>query len=191
MNDTDQQGCKVKATLKNLELARNEKGPMSSRNLSFTIEQTEKFPDLKPVLKKAIYNNATDFLNPPIKNLGYKGIEKTANEIKKWFKESKDVTSEFQTLVMLIERAGTGGALFRNLYRDFLKEAYELTEIKEFKNGYTEFIEHSRKWTEISNLFLKVGETKDEKYVNRASKIFIQLSKNEKKTMEKLKEASV
>ncbi len=31
---------------------------------------------------------------------------------------------------MLMEVAGTGGELFRNLYRDFLKEAYEVTESK-------------------------------------------------------------
>ena len=190
LNDTDQQGCEVKATLENLELARNEKGPMSSKNLSFTIEQTEKLPDLKPVIKKAINNNANDFLNPPIKNLGYKGIEKTATEIKKWFKESKDIKSEFQTSAMLMERAGTGGALFRNLYRDFLKESYELTSNEEIKLGYMEFKEHAKKWSEISNLFLKIGETKDVKYLNKASEILIDLSEKEKQTMERLKIAS-
>lgn len=190
LNDTDQQGCEVKATLKNLELARNEKGPMSSRNLSFTIEQTEKLPDLEPVIIKAINNNANDFLNPPIKNLGYKGIEKTATEIKKWFKESKNVKSEFQTSAMLMERAGTGGALFRNLYRDFLKESYELTGLEELNIGYQEYKEHAKNWTEMSDLFLEIGETKDEKYVNNASKLFIKLSNDEKRTMEKLKEAS-
>lgn len=189
LNDTDQQGCKVKATLKNLELARNEKGPMSSKNLSFTIEQLEKLPEIKQVIKKSIFNNANDFLNPPIKNLGFKGIKKTASEIKKWFKESKDIKGEFQTSAMLMERAGTGGALFRNLYRDYLKEAYDLIGKKELNEGYEDFKEYAKKWTEISNLFLKIGETKDGKYLNMASEIFIELSEREKQTMEKLKEA--
>ncbi|BFP41706.1 BtrH N-terminal domain-containing protein [Flavobacteriaceae bacterium GF1] len=189
LNDTDQQGGLARTMLRNLELARNEKGPMSSRNLSFTIEQTTKLPDLEPVIKKAIYNNATDFLNPPIKNLGHKGMEKTASEIKKWFKESDDVQGEFQTTAMLMERAGTGGALFRNLYRDFLKEAYELTGMKELNSGYLEFREHAMQWNKISTLFLKIGETKDEKYLNKASETFIELAKNEKQTMEKLRYA--
>ena len=34
---------------------------------------------------------------------------------------------------MLMERAGTGGALFRNLYRDFLKESYELLKLDVLK----------------------------------------------------------
>jgi len=187
--DTEQQGCQVKTTLNNLELARNEKGPMSSRNLSFTIEQVQKLPAIKQVIKKAIFNNAMDYLNPPIKNIGYKGIKKTATEIKKWFNTSEDIKEEFQTSAMLMERAGTGGALFRNLYKDFLKESYDIIGMEELKEAYESFEGHAVKWTEISNLFLKIGETKDEKYVNMASDIFIELSKTEKQTMEKLKEA--
>ena len=121
--DTDQQGGKVKTSLKNLELARNEKGPMSSRNLIYTIKKNEEVFDLPSAIKIAIRNNAITYLNPPIKNLTYKGIIKTSVEIKKWFKNSPDVKRDFQTTAMLMERAGTGGSLFRNLYRDFLKES--------------------------------------------------------------------
>jgi len=98
LNDTEQQGRLVKTTLENLELARNEKGPMCSKNLSFTIDRNGKIPELKSVIKKAINKNANDFLNPPIKNLGYKGIKKTAKEIKKWYvcQARKEVDSNFR-----------------------------------------------------------------------------------------------
>ena len=187
--DTDQQGGKVKTTLKNLELARNEKGPMSSRNKSYTIDKVNGLPDLKTVIIEAILNNAKDFLNPPIKNFGFKGIKKTAAIIKRWFHESKNVQSEFNTSAMLMERAGTGGALFRNLYKDFLKEAYKITGIKKFEEVHLEFVRHAEYWTNISNLFLKVSETGQEKYINKASEIFIELSEGEKQSMEKLKAA--
>ncbi len=42
---------------------------------------------------------------------------------------SKDIENEFKTTAMLMEKAGTGGALFRNFYRDFLKESYDLLKI--------------------------------------------------------------
>ena len=84
--DTDQQGGKVKTTLKSLELARSEKGLMSSKNRTYTITKQGQLTDLKIAIKQAIKNNATEFLNPPIKNIGYKGILKTSSEIKKWFK---------------------------------------------------------------------------------------------------------
>lgn len=189
LNDTDQQGCKVKTTLKNLALARNEKGSMSSKNLSYTIEQVEDLPDLKPIIKKAIHANATDFLNPPIKNFGYRGIKKTSTEILKWYDQSKNIKDEFLTSAMLMERAGTGGALFRNLYTDFLKEASELTGMEEIYVAHHNFKKHAEVWTKISESFIKIGETLDEKYLNRASKLFLELSESEKQTMEILEKA--
>jgi hypothetical protein len=81
--DTDQQGGQVKTALKNLELARNEKGPMSSRNKSYTIDKKGEVTDLEKAIKIAIFNNANEYLNPPIKNISYKGIEKTAHRDKK------------------------------------------------------------------------------------------------------------
>ena len=72
-----------------------------------------------------IHNNAKTYLNPPIKNLTYKGIYKVSDEIIKRFDNSKSVEYDFKTTAMLMEKAGTGGTIFRNLYRDFLKEAYD------------------------------------------------------------------
>ena len=184
--DTRQQGGLMKTSLKNLELARNEKGPMSSRNLSYTISKTDTEYDLNKVIKTAIVNNAKDYLNPPIKNIGYKGILKTSIEIKKWFNDSKYIERDFKTTAMLMEKAGTGGAIFRNFYRDFLKESYELLKIECLKKSHAQFVEIADLWLEISNLFDKVGDTKDIKYINQASEILVKLSEKEKKAMEQL-----
>lgn len=188
--DTDQQGGKVKTSLKSLELARDEKGPMSSRNRTYSISKNENSYDLKKAIKKAIYNNSVEFLNPPIKNISYKGILKASSEIKKWFKNSKDIKGDFQTTAMLMEKAGTGGSLFRNLYRDFLKESYELLNSNEIKEAYQEYSEIADLWKTVSELFYQAGKTKDIKYINGASEILIDLSERERKTMEKLMKAS-
>jgi len=66
--DTKQQGSKVKTQLINLELARKEKGLMSSKNLSYTIQSTNEDYDINKSIVVAIENNAKDYLNPPIKN---------------------------------------------------------------------------------------------------------------------------
>lgn len=185
--DTDQQGGKVKTSLKSLELARNEKGPMSSRNRTYTICKTETTFELKEVIKTAIYNNAVEYLNPPIKNVSFKGILKASTEIKKWYKNSRDIKGDFQTTALLMEKAGTGGSLFRNLYRDFLKESAEVLNSKEIMECYLDFSEIAEQWKKVSELFYKAGETKDIKYINQASEILIVLSERERKTMEKLK----
>ena len=154
--------------------------------------QQKKYPtkskkyDLQSASLTAIRNNATDYINPPINNIGYKGILKTSKETQKWFDTSNDIENEFKASAMIMEKAGTGGALFRNLYRDFLKESYELLKIDTLKQAQKQFIEIANLWTEISNLFLQVSKTKDRKYIEQATDILKQLSTKEKKVMEEL-----
>lgn len=186
--DTKQQGGQVKTSLTSLAKARAEKGPMSSKNLYYVLSKSNKKLDLKIAIQNAIRNNANDYINPPINNIGYKGVLKTSKEIFKWFDTSKNIESEFETCAMIMEKAGTGGALFRNLYRDFLKESYELLKLDKLKQAHTEFIEIADLWTEISNLFLQVSKTKDRKYIEQASDILKQLSTKEKNAMDKLVE---
>jgi len=181
--DTMQQGGLVKTSLKNLELARNEKGPMSSKNLSYTIEATNKKYDLQKEMLQAISDNAKNYLNPPIENISYKGILKASKEIIKWFKRSKDVEGDFKTTGMLMEKAGTGGALFRNLYRDFLKESYQISKIEGIKEAYEMFVDIARLWKAVSKLFIKAGDTKDIEYIYKASEILVEISDKEKKAM--------
>jgi len=181
--DTIQQGGFVKASLKNLELARNEKGPMSSKNLSYTVEATHKKYDLKKAILQAIGNNAKNYLNPPIQNISYKGILKTSKEIIRWFNRSKDIEGDFKTTAMLMEKAGTGGALFRNLYRDFLKESFQILEIEEIGKSYEMFVEIAKLWREISKLFIRAGNSKSIEYINKASKILVELAEKEKRAM--------
>jgi len=184
--DTDQQGGKVKTSLKSLELARNETGPMSSRNRTYSITKDGNSDDLKKVILNAINNNALEFLNPPIKNIGYKGILKTSAEIKKWFKNSNDIKGDFQTTAMLMEKAGTGGSLFRNIYRDFLKESYELLNSEEIHRAYQDYSEIADLWKKVSELFHQAGETADIKHINQASEILVDLAERERSAMEKL-----
>ncbi len=184
--DTKQQGGQVKTSLKSLALARAEKGPMASKNLYYTLKLSDKKADLKKAIPTAIRNNATGYLNPPITNIGYKGILKTSSEIVKWFNTSKDIENDFKTTASLMEKAGTGGALFRNLYRDFLKESYELLKLDKLKTAHEAFREIALLWTSVSQLFEKAGQTKDIKYIHQASDILKTISDKEKKAMEVL-----
>ena len=85
-----------------------------------------------------------------------------------------------------MERAGTGGALFRNLYRDFLKESYELLELNELKQAYSDFTEIAGLWKDVAELFAKVSSSEDIRPIEQASAILKQLSVKEKEAMEKL-----
>ena len=45
------------------------------------MRKTDKKYDLKTAIINAIRNNATEHIDPPITNIGYKGIYKTSTEI--------------------------------------------------------------------------------------------------------------
>lgn len=182
--DTKQQGSLVQTSLKSLALARSEKGPMASKNMYYTIKKTDQKFNLEKAILTAIRNNAAEYLNPPIANISYKGILKTSTEIVKWFNASKNIEGEFRQAALLMEKAGTGGALFRNLYRDFLKESYELLKLEQLKTGYEAFTEIAELWTKVSQLFEKVSETKDFQYVQEASDKLKTISVRERKAME-------
>lgn len=187
LNDTHQQGREVQTSLKNLALARNERGPMSSRNRSYTISKANELTDLRIAVQTAITHNANEFLHPPINNLGYKGILKTSTEIKKWFQVSSNLKRDFQTTAMLMEKAGTGGALFRNLYRDFLRQSAGLIDSPQIWQASNQYATIALLWERVAALFHQVGETEDIRYIHEASEILLELSGLERATMEKLK----
>lgn len=184
--DTGQQGGRVKTSLESLAKARAEKGPMSSKNLYYIIDTNGKSFNQEQAILQAIRNNANEYLNPPISNISYKGILKTSSEIIKWFKRSKNIKSDFSTTAMLMEKAGTGGALFRNLYRDFLKECNELLNLDNLNAAYLLFHDCANMWSEVSGLFERIAQTSDIQYIHFASEILKELSSKEKNAMELL-----
>lgn len=186
--DTEQQGGMVTTSLHNLALARSEKGPMASKNLAYTIHRTDTEYDIATAIQIAIGRNAQEYLTPPIQNISYKGILKTSKEIQKWFRTSTDVKRDFQTTALIMERAGTGGALFRNLYRDFLWESYNLLQVEVLQQAYQEFVAIAELWVTVSSLFHQAGETHDSAFIDQASDILVELSEREHRTMQMLQE---
>ncbi len=158
---------------------------MSSCNRMYSISTSKNCTEIEKAILPAMQRNAFEYLNPPIQNIGYKGIIKTASEIKKWFQD-KYTATVFCTLAMLMEKGGTGGALFRNLYRDFIKESFEILGIKELENIYSDFCVVAEQWTKVASLFFKAGESGEARYINEASDILQELALLEKEAMIKI-----
>ena len=161
---------------------------MAAKNLMYTLQKSGRDYDIKRAIITAASNNAKEYLNPPIKNLGYQGIQKTSVEIKKWFKNSKDVEKEFCTTAMLMEQAGTGGALFRNLYRDFLQQAYSITKLEPFETAQKQFVDIAKHWTRVAELIDTAGKTHEERHITEAAEILVDLSEKEYAAMKLLEE---
>lgn len=184
--DTAQQGGAVTTTQKSLDRARNQRGPMTARNLSFTIAGPTGRPDLGAAIRAAIHNNARAFLNPPIANLGHRGIDKAAREVTRWLDRSSAPSRDLPLAATLMERAGTGGALFRTFYRDFLAESAAIVDDGNLRLGHRLYAEIAPLWTEVSQHITAAGETGDPDHLIRASGILAELADRERHAMQVL-----
>jgi hypothetical protein len=183
--DTAQQGGAVSTTLQSLERARNERGPMTARNLSYTIAGTGR-PDLGNAIRTAISTNAHAFLNPPIANLGHRGIGKAARQVPRWLDRAGDPSRDLPLAALLMERGGTGGSLFRAMYRDFLAESAAIVDDDNLRLGHELYAGIAPLWTEVAHLIAAAGETGDRDRLTDASAILTELAERERRAMEVL-----
>jgi hypothetical protein len=184
--DTVQQGGTVTTTLTSLEQARNERGPMTARNLSYTVASPTGRPDLGDAIRAAIRANAHAFLDPPIANLGHRGIGKAAKPVTRWLDRSADPSRDLPLAATLMERGGTGGALFRNLYRVFLAESATIVDDDNLRLGHRLYAEIAPLWTEVAHLVAAAGESRDPDHLTRASAILTDLAGLERHAMRTL-----
>jgi hypothetical protein len=186
--DTAQQGGAVRTSRATLAKARAERGPMTARNRSFSITLPAHPPPWQSQLIPAIKACADAFLAAPIANLGHRGIEKAARQVPKWLQRAKKPKRDLPQAALIMEKAGTGGALFRALYRDFLGECAGLIDDDDLRTGHRLYAEAATKWTDVATLIAKAGEEGDAAYLEQAGAILHDLSRIERDAMRALRE---
>ncbi|MCF8610947.1 BtrH N-terminal domain-containing protein [Gordonia sp. HY285] len=176
--DTAQQGGSVSTSLESLARARAARGPMSARHRSFTVKVAASNTNgrhIIPAIIPAITACAADFLAPPIANLGSRGIRTASKRVQSWFDRVEDPGRDLAVISTMMERAGTGGALFRNLYRDFLAECQGLLEGEPgadlVEQGRDLFAESALLWTSVSELIEQAGATGSPDHLVKASQL--------------------
>lgn len=123
-----------------------------------------KYHDPRPEdILSAVKQTAESQLNPPIKNLGVKGLQYTANEILKWPQmfEDKELRMNLFSLYIYIEIGGTGGGCFRYMYSRFLKEATKIVGDRALEEASTMFDLAGRKFTGIGLMFQDAEKIQD------------------------------
>ena len=183
--DTQQQGSMVQTSLESLAQARAAKGSMASKNLAYTLKPQGSY-DLAQAVRQAIINNAQAYLNPPITNVSYKGIRKASAALQPWFESSANIEYDFCTTALLMERAGTGGSLFRKLYRDFLAEASTIIAAPQLRQAELAFTTISENWQEVANLLDQAGKQHNLGAIQQASRLMNQIAEQEYATMQLL-----
>lgn len=181
--DTGQQGGAVRTSLESLARARAERGPMTARHRSFTLRAPSPPPDWRAQVLPAMKACAEAFLAAPIANLGHRGIAKAAKLVPGWLQRAEDPRRDLPHAAMLMERGGTGGALFRALYRDFLALAAEVTGRAEVGVAHGLYAVAAALWSEVASLVARAGEEEDETALRRAGEVLREVARVEEEAM--------
>ncbi|MFX1571812.1 MAG: BtrH N-terminal domain-containing protein [Promethearchaeota archaeon] len=147
VGDSDLEGFQ-KVTIEQLKKGRSSVfGPkfMCPNNTQFSMKRRpdKKHPPLAAGVKVAIQKVVSNMLRPSVSNNGIQGLKLFASSIPQWEEKLKGETKDpkgkrisrsklmFELLHGYIETWGTGGSLFRNLYKKFLEGLLTHSELKE------------------------------------------------------------
>jgi hypothetical protein len=158
------------------EARASEHGPsfMHPKNTQYSmnVRPDGKHPPINAGLKLAIKKVVDHMLRPSMNNNGLQGLKNFATNILEWKEKLKDTVKNpsndkeicfarltFELLHGYIEEWGTGGALFRNLYTEFLegilndpivkegKMAWNASEIEILEESLPLLLDSAHHWT--------------------------------------------
>ncbi|NVD98799.1 BtrH N-terminal domain-containing protein [Massilia sp. BJB1822] len=185
--DTKDGGGGGHTSLDSLSEARSAKGPMSSKSLSLTVKDGPALEALRAQLADklptaffvALAANAHTYLNPPIKNMGYKGVLKSSGSVTGWLDEIADPAESLPIIAMLMEKAGTGGGMFRKIYGRFLQQGQKLTGVAALGAAAKEFEAIAAEWTTVAELIDRAGARGSQDALAEASRLMAEISERE------------
>jgi hypothetical protein len=135
--------------------------PFPPHNLWYTFDFSHKRLPNPAEVRQAIHTQASLMLQPPINNLGVKGIRKAALQIPYWHQSmsANDIRgSLFNAYIFISPVGGSGGGNFRFMFSRFLGEAAEITEDPSFSDSAGEFLDIARHWEALGEWFLQASK---------------------------------
>ncbi len=127
--------------------------PFPAKNKLMQVFIPEVPVPVSEIIPLAIRGNADYMLNPPISNMGARGIIRWKDELRRYPKSlgsNKIIAHALIEHFVYIEVGGSGGALFRRMYTRFLKEAS-----REMKDS--NLLRASKLYNTISDLWSKTA----------------------------------
>jgi len=140
----------------------------------------------------AIKQTIDSQMNPPIKNLGIKGIKHTSKELLKWPEIFNDHTLRMNlfSLYIYIEVGGTGGGCFRYMYSRFLEEAAKITGNENLLDPAEKIRRSGELFSETGKLFFNAETAPDLKdRIQKASSNFNKIADIEAEALKELSDS--
>jgi hypothetical protein len=115
-------------------------------------------------VREAIAEQAQGMLEPPISNIGVRGIRKAARRALKWpdqMDEEELRFTLFNAFIFIDATGGTGGGIFRYMFSRFLREAAEITGEARLNESADTFQHVGDRWQEVATIFKRGWEAED------------------------------
>lgn len=155
-NDREQiQRC----SLASLREARAATGfPLPAMNVTFEIDWPAAIPALDALILPAIAETVRWMRHPdgiPVMlfgrhSFGLAAMERLAHAARSWLSQGVAQPTAHATMLWIaIEKGGTGGGLFRRLYRDFLAEAHDRVPSLALARARDHYAQLERDWTAV------------------------------------------
>lgn len=135
--------------------------PFPPKHGWYTFDFSEKRQPEAGDVCQAISEMAMTMLEPPIRNIGVKGIRKAAQMVPKW--PEKLDTEElrfalFNAWIFISHEGGTGGGSFRYMLSRFLKEGVEITGDPRLAAIADQFQQIGHRWEELGAWYRQTSE---------------------------------
>ena len=135
--------------------------PFPPKNLWYTFGFDRKRQPTADEVRQAILEMSKPMLEPPIRNIGVKGIRKTAQMVPKWpekLDEDELRFALFNAWIFISPEGGTGGGSFRYMFSRFLREAAQIMDNPRLEESADEFQLIGDKWEDLGEWFLQTSE---------------------------------
>jgi hypothetical protein len=138
--------------------------PFPPRNLWYTFDFSQKRLPTADEVRQAIGEQARLMLEPPISNIGVKGIRKAAQQVPRW-PESMGAEelrwALFNAYIFISPVGGSGGGNFRYLFSRFLHEAAGIAGDARLDESAGEFEHIADEWEKLGAWFRQASEVPD------------------------------
>lgn len=146
----------VRCSLESLARARSSSAfPGPARNATWVMRFPERLPEPRTAIRAALASTVSNMREPAGMDLPYdsglRAIRRFERSYASWPERFGDgLRPVLKLLHVLIDRAGTGGALFRRFFAGFLAEASELTGDSTLEPVAATYAELAAEWSALS-----------------------------------------
>jgi len=138
--------------------------PFPPKHKWYTFHFSNKRQPTADQVRQAIAEQTKGMLEPPISNIGVKGIRKAAERALKWPSQMDEDELRFTLFNMFIfidASGGSGGGIFRYMFSRFLREAAEIMGDVRLNESADEFQHIGDRWQEVAVIFKRGWEAED------------------------------